>query len=762
MNPPRDLSRTPLFQVFLNVLNLPSIETEMDGIVIESLNSKEYEAQSKFDLTLYVKESATGIALHLVYNRELFNANRMTLLLDHFQQILQAVTTNPDLLIDEIALAIVSKEHLPDVGSILPVLEQGIPEVQFDSPLVCFQKTRLKRGTSIAVVDKEGQWSYQQIDDASTRVGNALLFSMKSTTGNQSVENSYVAIYAARQAYLVVALLACFKAGVPFVLLDPAYPDIKLAKMYQSINPALWLQLTPDKLPVQLENELKRQSMNSRFTLASNFQGLIEQVELSDDSPLDRSSSQTFNFGGKLSDTAYLSFTSGSTGDPKLIATAINPLSHFLNWYCKEFKFDHHDRFSMLSGLGHDPLLRDIFTPLSVGASLYIPSGESLLDSGGLAQWFITSDITVTHLTPSIAHLLLDTVTNLQSDSLRLVCYGGEELKQSDVDQLRSFAPNAQATNFYGATETPQVMAYKDIHPDGEEGIITLGKGIEGVDILVLDSDQNLTAISEVGEICIRTPYLSKGYLNDLVLTKARFRTVNWSGEEERIYYTGDLGRYCINGDIDLLGRSDSQVKVRGYRVELGEIEEALTTIAWVQQAWVLVQDSDLVIAYLVAPAKDVGQVDATQIDILRSALSDLLPIYMIPLAYVVVERIPLTPSGKINKALLPQVDPSNLSGIEYVEPISDVEKSIASMWQNILKAEPVGLKDNFFHLGGHSLLATKVVARIKTQYGIELPLRSLFEEPTLGNLTKYVETALWLREAEVSEEDGDREEFEL
>ncbi|MBV1883197.1 MAG: amino acid adenylation domain-containing protein [Pseudomonadales bacterium] len=781
LNPPRDLSRTPLFQVFLNVLNLPTIETSMEALKVESLEREEFEAQSKFDLTLYVKEvkavkeaegeikgsddltkdieeSGKSIVLNLVYNRALFSADRMALLLEHFQMILNQVVTNPDEGVDSLSFS----NGMSHACASLPVLEQAIPRVEYESPLASFERHALKNGSSIAVTDQWGEWSYQQLDDASTRLANALM------SGQLKIETGdCVAIYAARQANLVVALLGCFKARIPFALLDPAHPHGKLVTMYRSLGKAVWLQLSTRALPEQLEAGLSKQSSNRRLTLASEYPLMVEQLELNTTAPLVSLESQSED------DIAYYSFTSGTTGEPKLIATSVNPLGHFLHWYQETFDFTQQDRFSVLSGLGHDPLLRDIFTPLSVGAQLHMPNTDTLLESGCLAQWFVDNAITVTHLTPSIAHLILDNEQPLQSDTLRLVCYGGEELRAHDLEKMRAFASQAKMINFYGATETPQAVSYKELSFIENQSpligdLITVGQGIEGVDILVLNSEGRLAAISEVGEVCIRTPYLSQGYLNDRALTEQRFKIVNWSSTEERVYFTGDQGRYCINGDVELLGRSDSQVKVRGNRIELGEIEAALNTVEWIQQACVLVQEADLVVAFLTATDKEAGALDATLVNPLRASLSATLPEFMIPSVFRLVDRIPLTPSGKMNRGLLPKVNPTQITGVEYVEPTTDVEKLVAAMWQDILNVERVGLKDNFFHLGGHSLLATKIVARIRTQYAIELPLRSLFEEPTLENLTKFVETTLWVRETEEgkvdddSQVDADREEFEL
>lgn len=766
LQPERDLSRTPLFQVFLNMLNLPSAKKKIEGLSIEGLFGEGFQEQSKFDITLYVKELGVdaGIALHLVYNRSLFDAHRMEIFLEHFQSILEAVVRNPDCKIGNINLSSIGAAIEPNFNESIQV------EEQWDSPLLGFDTVVNENGHSVAIVDKNGSWTYCQLHDASIKVASTLL---------PESSESLVLVYAARRATLAVTLIACLRAGIPFVILDPSSALEKSVKLVNDVKPTHWIQLTTSKIPVELEGALSTQQLVSRLTLPDNYVSLVLQSEKAHTELIQNKSGQS-NFG-QYKNVSYLSVTSGTTGEPKLIATGLNPLNHFLQWYRDEFEINATDRFTLLSGLAHDPLLRDIFTPLSIGAQLHIPDSESLAESGYLSQWFFDQKITVTHLTPSLSQMLLSGVSrdddgniaeDVRLDSLRLVCFSGEKLYSNVVAEFSTFAPIVQCINFYGTTETPQAVAYKRIDVtkiSAGPSLISIGKGIKGVDLLILNERMNNVVVSEIGEICIRSPYLSSGYHNDLALTESKYQRIVRNDNQEIIYRTGDLGRYLPNGDVEVLGRNDRQINIRGYRVELAEIEFAIKSTDLVDGVCVTPQsgkeqEGGLLVAYVV----NLGDVE-----ILRSAIASLLPIYMVPAAFVAVNAIPLTPNGKVDYSLLPKIDPNKLSCAQYEEPTSEVGVAVAEVWMDVLNVEKVGLNDNFFNLGGHSLLATKVVARLKAMYELELPLRSLFENPTLSNLVNHIETALWFRanedrlgdddrKDENSNEDDEREEFEF
>ncbi len=416
----------------------------------------------------------------------------------------------------------------------------------------------------------------------------------------------------------------------------------------------------------------------------------------------------------------------------------------------------------------HDPLLRDIFTPLWLGATLCIPDREDIETPGQLAHWMEQQKVSIAHLTPAMAQLLTETTPDSDNIStLRYAFFGGDLLTKRDVTRIRKLAPSATCVNFYGATETPQAMGYFLI-PNPSEQVrkgepaslkesVPLGRGIEGAQLLVLNAAQQLAGVGEVGEIYVRTPYLAQGYMGDEKLTQERFIVNPFtktsdspqaseqglgksvSETADRLYKTGDLARYLPDGNIEFLGRIDNQVKIRGFRIELGEIESLLSVHDQIQQAVVIARE-DLpgdkrLVAYIVTSSESLTSSQ------LRQFLKQKLPEYMLPSAFVLLENLPLTPNGKVDRRGLPAPDPSQWSRTEnFVAPSTPIEQQLSEIWVKVLDVERVGIHDNFFELGGHSLLATQMLSRIREVFAIELPLRTLFESPTVAELATGID----------------------
>ena len=436
-------------------------------------------------------------------------------------------------------------------------------------------------------------------------------------------------------------------------------------------------------------------------------------------------------------DVAYLAFTSGTTGAPKAIAGTHRPLSHFFRWYADELRMSPEDRFTLLSGLSHDPLLRDVFAPLTIGAALHIPEQERIGEPGYLARWFADSAVTVTHLTPAMGQVLATGAEGTRLESLRLAAFGGDVLTGRDVARLRALAPRAAVLNFYGATETPQAVAFHRVAAEVEAGArIPVGRGIEGVQLLVVNEGGTQAGVGELGEVVVRTPYLARGYQNDAELTGERFRVNGATGDpRDRVYHTGDLGRYRADGTVEVAGRADRQVQVRGFRVEPGEVEAALEQHPAVRAAAVVphrAADGSLALAaYVVADA------DAPLAE-LRPHVAARLPDAMIPAAIVRLDALPLTANGKLDVRALP--DPEPAAEAAFVAPRTAAEQVVAEIWAEVLGMETVSVDANFFALGGHSLLATQVLSRVEQAFGAKLPVRALFEHPTVATLAATLE----------------------
>ncbi|HEX6747842.1 MAG TPA: amino acid adenylation domain-containing protein, partial [Longimicrobium sp.] len=441
-------------------------------------------------------------------------------------------------------------------------------------------------------------------------------------------------------------------------------------------------------------------------------------------------------------DLAYVAFTSGTTGTPKAIAGTHRPLAHFFGWYARELGLGDADRVSVLSGLAYDPLLRDVFAALTVGGSIAIPDPDQVGTPGWLGGWMRETGVTIVHLTPAMGQILATGTGDAQLPALRLACFGGDVLRAGDVARLRAIAPNAEVVNFYGATETPQAMGCFRL-PTGLAEVspaVPVGRGIDGVELLVVTPSGSLAGIGELGEIAVRTPYLSRGYLNDAELTAARFVANPLTGDPaDRVYRTGDLGRYRPDGAVVPAGRVDGQVKVRGFRVELGEVESALASHPAIREAAVMARETEggdrRLVAYWV-PAEGTTQPDAAS---LRLHLKALLPEYMVPSAWVRLDRLPLTANGKLDRCALPEPEPA-AADARTAAPRTPTEEILAQLWAEVLRTESVGVDDDFFALGGHSLLATRLLARVQNALGVVVPLRALFEGPTVAELAARVE----------------------
>ncbi|HKV07841.1 MAG TPA: amino acid adenylation domain-containing protein, partial [Thermoanaerobaculia bacterium] len=374
-------------------------------------------------------------------------------------------------------------------------------------------------------------------------------------------------------------------------------------------------------------------------------------------------------------------------------------------------------------------------TPLATGASLAAPAPDDLLAPGRLAAWAARQGITVAHLTPALGRVMTEGESAVVP-SLRWVLLVGDVLTRLDVDRLRRIAPSVTCVNLYGSTETQRAVAFHVVEEDGPAQVLPLGRGMRDVQLLVLRpaGPPALAGIGEVGEICVRSPHLAAGYLGDEAGTRERFRTNPFTGRPgDRIYRTGDLGRYLPNGEVTFAGRADQQVKIRGFRIELGEIEAALGRLPGVREAVVVARQDGADPASRRLVAYVVGE---TAVD-LRQALAAKLPAYMVPSAVVFLDRMPVTPNGKVDRRALP-VPEAGLPA-DFAEPESDLERMVAEVFREVLGVGRVGLHDSFFDLGGHSLLGTSLLSRLRHRFGMELPLRALFAEPTVAGFARRI-----------------------
>ncbi|MDP9121541.1 MAG: condensation domain-containing protein, partial [Acidobacteriota bacterium] len=458
-------------------------------------------------------------------------------------------------------------------------------------------------------------------------------------------------------------------------------------------------------------------------------------------------------------DVAAIGFTSGSTGGPKGILGLHGSLSHFLPAHCREFGLGPDDRFSLLSGLAHDPLQRDIFTPLHLGATIVVPDPAEFGIAGRLAAWLCREQVTVAHLTPTLGQLLTEPPSvgvggaggsdgaggqRVRVPSLRRVFLVGESLTRRDVARLLAMAPGVSCINLYGSTETQRAVAFHRVAQEETEAVaeraqqvLPLGRGIEDVQLLVINPEGGLAGLGELGEIAVRSPHLARGYLGNAELTAQRFGVNPFTRDpEDRIYRTGDLGRYRPDGEVAFAGRLDQQVKLRGFRIELGEVEGVLTGLPGVLEAVVLLREDLPGGAGLVAYVRTEDELASS----LRGELASRLPAYMVPAAFVRLDALPRTPNGKVDRRALARIAPDLGRSADRTLARTPTEELLAGIWSQVLGLEQVSREQSFFELGGHSLLATQLTSRVRDVFGVELPLRSLFTTPTVAGLAAEIE----------------------
>ncbi|RIK32675.1 MAG: non-ribosomal peptide synthetase [Anaerolineae bacterium] len=733
LQPERDLSRTPFFHIFFNMLNIEGGAGQLlPDLAAESLGMPNIGA--KFDLTLYLAERDNGIQVTAVYNSELFTAERIRELLSQYEFLLAQISADPDKTLNAYSLVTAkAKGVLPD-----PVLSL---DASWHGPV----HSRLSRNavqfpTGVAIRDRLGTWTYQELDRRTNQLAHFLLAQGLKPQG-------IVAVYGYRNSSLVWAILGILKAGGAFLILDPAYPEARLLDYVNISAPQGLIQLeAAGPLSAGLKAWAGRVG-SCKITLPD---GLSAPSNILDSFPV---SDPDVPVGPN--DVAAISFTSGSSGKPKGVMGRHGPLSHFLPWQSEIFNLSRNDRFSMLSGLSHDPLQRDIFTALWVGASLHIPDSDHLGSPNWLRNWMYQEQITFSHFTPAMAQLLIastsnDDLSERKLTSLRYAFFVGDKLTRRDVHQLGRIAPSVICINSYGLTETQRAVGYslvdpKDFSDDRHveqdvKAVLPVGRGMKNVQLLVLTNSQQQAGIGELGEIYVRSPHLAKGYLGDESLTAERFIINPFTlQKEDRLYKTGDLGRYLSDGAVEFLGRKDKQVKIRGFRVELGEVETILGMHPAIRQVivntWEPDHEDKRLTAYIVLNGES-----APKPSELREFLRERIPIHMIPSNFVFLSAVPLTPNGKINYAELPPPAPEGREHNQgFARARDETEKALTKIWEELLHVNPIGIQDNFFELGGHSLLAVRLFSRIRKQFDVNLPLATLFQEATIEHLANII-----------------------
>ncbi|MTJ18581.1 MULTISPECIES: non-ribosomal peptide synthetase [unclassified Dolichospermum] len=712
LQPQRHLSHSPLFQVMFVLQNSPVSKLELGDLQVTQIELAKATAGATFDLTISMQEKDSASGTELIgafeYNANLFNADTIARMVESFHTLVEAVVANPQERIRTLPLLTASQEHQL-------LVEWHHPQTDYPQKSIhqLFEEQVEKTPDAVALVFEDQQLTYQQLNSQANKLAHYLQF--------LGVEPEIlVGVYLERSLEMIVGFLGILKAGGAYVPLDPNYPPERLN--YMVADSQMSIILTHSSLLPHLSLTLE-QAQTKIICWDKDFE--IEIASQSSDNPI-------HNFTPE--NLAYVIYTSGSTGRPKGVLIQHSALLNLVFWHLNNFQIKSSDRTTQLAGTAFDAAVWELWPYLVVGASIYLIKSEFLLSAKTLQEKLISHNITISFIpTPLAEQLCL--LSWSENTSLRTMLTGGDRLNYYPSNKLPF-----KFFNNYGPTENTVVTTSGQILPEASNSKFPpIGRPIANTQVYILDRYLQPLPIGVYGEIYIGGLSLAKGYLHRPDLTSERF-IANPFVENERIYKTGDLGRYLPDGNIEFLGRIDHQVKIRGFRIELGEIETVLTQHPQVQQVVVIVREDHPENKYLTAYI--VGKTETLTSSELRQFLKGNLPEYMIPAAFVMLKALPLTPNGKVDRLVLPKPETTNLElETAFVAPGTALETKLAEIWCTVLNRQQVGIYDNFFELGGHSLLITSVISRIREHFSIVLPLRSLFTAPTIAELSQVIIT---------------------
>ncbi|MCW5317886.1 amino acid adenylation domain-containing protein [Nostoc sp. KVJ3] len=737
LQPERDLSHTPLFQVMFVLNNASTSEVELTGLSVSELPIE--SAIAKFDLTLSMENTSTGLVGGWDYNTDLFDSSTIERMTRHFVTLLEAIVADPSERISQLPMLTASEQQ-----QLLIEWNDTQVDYAFDKCIhQLFEEQVERTPDAVAVVFENQQLTYHELNCRA----NQLAHYLRSLGVSADV---LVGICAERSLEMVVGLLGILKVGGAYVPLDPEYPQDRLSFMLEDAQVSVLLsqQQLVEKLP---EHQARVVCLDTdwEIILQSNQQNPITGVQ--------------------ASNLAYVIYTSGSTGKPKGAINTHLGICNRLLWMQQAYQLTEIDCVLQKTPFSFDVSVWEFFWPLLTGARLVVAKPGGHKDSGYLVNLILEQQVTTLHFVPSMLQIFLEEQGLKDCSSLKRVICSGEALPKEL--QERFFAClGCQLHNLYGPTEAAIDVTFWECQPESNLKTVPIGRPISNTQIYILDQNLQPVPLGVPGELHIGGAGLAKGYLNRPELTQEKFipnpfeeaggRRQKAGGVRERrrkiaqspassprLYKTGDLARYLPDGNIEYLGRIDNQVKIRGFRIELGEIEAALSQHQDVQTSVVIVRedipgDKRLVSYIVLQPEQTCTERSRSTptISELRSFLKEKLPEYMVPSAIVILESLPLTSNGKIDRRALPAPEPSSTLSDKYAAPRNPIEEILALIWQQVLKIELVGRHDNFFTLGGHSLLATQLVSRVRSSLKVELPLRSLFAAPTIAELAQLIQ----------------------
>ena len=726
LQPERDQSRNPLFQVMFVLQNATSPFSGIPGLRIEPLELA--TTRSPFDLSLFLREREGKYIGYIEYSTDLFDRDRIERMAGHFQTLLEAIVADPDQSIATLPILTEAERH-----QILVEWNDTAADYPKDKCIhQLFEEQVERTPDAIALEFEDKQITYRELNRRANQLAHYLI---SLGIGPEKL----VGICVERSIEMVVGLLGILKAGGAYVPLDPTYPKERLRFMLEDsqVSVLLTQETLVEDRGWRIEDgdprssilDPRLQSSLPRSRLAGNCAGKHENL-----SP-----------ALKADNLAYVIYTSGSTGKPKGVQIEHRSVVNCLHSLGEQLGFTEHDVLLAVTTISFDISALELFLPLVVGGKVVVAGRDQAVDGGELSRRLRDVSATAMQATPSTWRLLMDAGWK-GSPGFKILC-GGEAMPRELTEALLT---SGKLWNLYGPTETTiWSMAHK---VESAEGSVPIGRPLANTKIYMLDSRLQPVPIGVHGDLYMGGDGLARGYWNNPELTAERFIPNPFSDEAHaRLYRTGDRARYRSDGTIEFLGRTDNQVKIRGHRIELGEIESVLMQHSAVNQTVVVafdefasdsdnpqskIENSKSLAAYVVPV-----QSSAPAVIELRRFLQEKLPDHMVPSSFVFLNALPLTANGKLDRNALPPPDGERpLLDHGFVEPRTEIEELVAQIWRDVLKLDKIGIHDNFFDLGGHSLLATRVIANLQEVFSKDVPLHVLFDAPTIAELAVELE----------------------
>jgi amino acid adenylation domain-containing protein len=713
LEPERTLSSSPLFQVMFSSHRPARKDFGLRGLTLEHLPTS--SNTSKFDLSLFVwqdgDEKSGGSVCTAEYNTDLFDEATIDRLLGHYHHILDAAVAHPERRLSELT------RLTEDEGNQL-LVEWNDTEADVPTGTISdlFEAQVARTPNAVAVKFGDHQLTYQQLNSRANQLAHYL---RRLGVGPEI----RVAICLERSLEMIVGLFGILKAGAAYVPLEPTYPS--------------------ERLSFLLDDSQARLLLTREHLTRSWSVGNIHTVSLDSDWPkIALESSENPTLGADADNSAHLIYTSGSTGLPKGVLSSHRASVNRFCWMWKHYPFTDGEICCQKTALSFVDSIWEIFGPLLMGIPLVIIPDHTVKDPQEFVTALSVNKVTRLVLVPSLLRVIIEIGDGAakQLSDLRYCFCSGEVLPVDLATLFREQIPHTNLINLYGSSEVAADVTYHDVRTTDLDGTISIGRPIANTKIYILDSDLQPVPVGVPGEIYVGGEGLAYGYLNRPGLTAEKFVPDPFTRNGgDRLFRTGDIGRYLPDGNIEYRGRRDSQVKVRGFRVELEEIELQLATHPQVHQAVVVARDDERdekqLIAYVIADG------EAPFSNELRVHLRRKLPDHMIPRAFILLDKLPLTVSGKVNRLALLRSGPEQLEKQEnYIAPRNSIEEIVAGMWADVLNTENFGVEDDFFTLGGHSLLLARLAARIRESFQIDLTLRDLFETPTVAGISEKIE----------------------